>query len=274
MRSRETLMKRSRYAADIPFLLPKTQFPPTRSDFSKQSKAIPRSRRALIAAIPEEPAPMTQTLGRSPPAPLPLRAASLIDVQRRERRHGASRSLLALVLSLARRWLDVLGLARPRLERDGLDDAHGIATAKLPAGEHHVDAHDERETVALSGETLELCAVEMQLDREGTGVHVALERVGEVHELPAALAPGGGLALGGGPASSRDVALDGSLVRAADRRRGDDAAGVADSPAGGILLLVQEFGELFGDLLHLLQDQLGLLLVGGAGGVVLGVAFG
>ena len=45
----------------MPFVLPNTQFPPTRSDFSKQSKAIPRSCRALAAAIPEDPAPMMQT---------------------------------------------------------------------------------------------------------------------------------------------------------------------------------------------------------------------
>ena len=42
-------------------MLRKTQFPPTRSDFSKQSKAIPRCASALTAAIPEEPAPITQT---------------------------------------------------------------------------------------------------------------------------------------------------------------------------------------------------------------------
>ena len=45
----------------MPLLLPNTQLPPTRSDFSKQSKGIPRSCSALAAAIPEEPAPIRQT---------------------------------------------------------------------------------------------------------------------------------------------------------------------------------------------------------------------
>src|ERR1700730_6865853 len=54
-----------RYADDIPFLLPNTQFPPTRSDFSKQSNGIPRSCSAFAAAMPDEPAPMTQATGSS-----------------------------------------------------------------------------------------------------------------------------------------------------------------------------------------------------------------
>ncbi len=53
-----------RYAEDIPLVLPNTQLPPTRSDFSKQSNGIPRSCSALAAAIPEEPAPITQAEGR------------------------------------------------------------------------------------------------------------------------------------------------------------------------------------------------------------------
>jgi hypothetical protein len=56
-------MCRSRYAADIPLRLPKTQLPPTRSDASKQSAAIPRSWSALAAAIPDEPAPMIAAVG-------------------------------------------------------------------------------------------------------------------------------------------------------------------------------------------------------------------
>ena len=40
MRSRDVLMCSERYADDIPLALPKTQLPPTRSDFSKQSKGI------------------------------------------------------------------------------------------------------------------------------------------------------------------------------------------------------------------------------------------
>src|SRR5215213_7293947 len=63
IRSREVLMCSERYAEDMPFLLPKTQLPPMRSDFSKQSKGIPRWRSAFAAAIPDEPAPMTQTDG-------------------------------------------------------------------------------------------------------------------------------------------------------------------------------------------------------------------
>ncbi len=59
-------MNRSRYAADIPFLFPNTQLPPTRSDFSKQSNSMPRSCRAFAAAMPDEPAPMMQAL--TPPA--------------------------------------------------------------------------------------------------------------------------------------------------------------------------------------------------------------
>ena len=54
-----------RYADDMPLRFPNTQFPPTRSDASKQSNANPRSCSALTAAIPEEPAPITQTVGSS-----------------------------------------------------------------------------------------------------------------------------------------------------------------------------------------------------------------
>src|SRR5687767_11330301 len=63
MRSRDVLMCRSRYAEETPFLLRNTQLPPTRSDSSKQSNGMPRSFRALAPAIPEEPAPITQTRG-------------------------------------------------------------------------------------------------------------------------------------------------------------------------------------------------------------------
>ena len=74
IRSREVLMCSERYADDIPFVLPKTQLPPTRSDASKQSKGTPRSASALAAAMPEEPAPMMQTVGSAlikvtPPSP-------------------------------------------------------------------------------------------------------------------------------------------------------------------------------------------------------------
>src|SRR3982074_1313560 len=52
-----------RYAEDTPFLLPKTQLPPIRSDFSKQSNGIERSGSALAPAIPDEPAPITHARG-------------------------------------------------------------------------------------------------------------------------------------------------------------------------------------------------------------------
>src|SRR4051794_21449214 len=65
MRSREVLMCSERYADETPLLFLNTQLPPTRSDPSKQSKSNPRWCSALAAAIPEDPAPMTQTLGSS-----------------------------------------------------------------------------------------------------------------------------------------------------------------------------------------------------------------
>src|SRR5918998_4670621 len=52
-----------RYAADIPLRLPKTQLPPTRSDFSKTSNGTPASWSFFAAAMPDEPAPMMQALG-------------------------------------------------------------------------------------------------------------------------------------------------------------------------------------------------------------------
>src|SRR4051794_12673836 len=52
-----------RYADDMPLRLPNTQLPPTRSLFSKQSNAMPASFSFFAAAIPEEPAPITQAVG-------------------------------------------------------------------------------------------------------------------------------------------------------------------------------------------------------------------
>ena len=52
-----------RYADDIPLALPKAQLPPTSSEASKQSNGTPCSARTLAPAMPEEPAPMMQTLG-------------------------------------------------------------------------------------------------------------------------------------------------------------------------------------------------------------------
>src|SRR5438128_5988905 len=69
MRSRDVLMCSVRYEDDIPFLLPNTQLPPTRSDASKQSNGIPRSCRTLAPAIPDEPAPMTHAFGSSTACP-------------------------------------------------------------------------------------------------------------------------------------------------------------------------------------------------------------
>jgi hypothetical protein len=54
-------------------MLPNTQLPPTRSDFSNQSNAIPRWWSAFAAAMPEDPAPMTQTVDVTATT-LPLRA--------------------------------------------------------------------------------------------------------------------------------------------------------------------------------------------------------
>src|SRR4051812_40040096 len=65
MRSREVLMCSDRYADDIPLRLPKTQLPPTRSLFSKQPNGIPASFSFFAAAMPDEPAPMTQAVGSS-----------------------------------------------------------------------------------------------------------------------------------------------------------------------------------------------------------------
>src|SRR5690348_17348733 len=66
MRSREVLMCSERYAEDIPLTLPYTQLPPTRSEASKQSKSNPFSCRALAAAMPDEPAPITHTSSSAP----------------------------------------------------------------------------------------------------------------------------------------------------------------------------------------------------------------
>ena len=63
IRPRDVLMCSDRYAADMPLRFLKTQLPPMRSDASKQSNPKPRWCSALTAAIPEEPAPITQTVG-------------------------------------------------------------------------------------------------------------------------------------------------------------------------------------------------------------------
>jgi hypothetical protein len=60
---REVLMCSDLYAEDIPLRFLNTQLPPTRSDASKQPKSKPRWCSALAAAMPEEPAPITQEVG-------------------------------------------------------------------------------------------------------------------------------------------------------------------------------------------------------------------
>src|SRR4051794_7119856 len=66
MRSREVLMCSERYAEETPLEFLNTQLPPTRSDPSKQSNSKPRWCSAFAAAMPDDPAPMTQTRGSSP----------------------------------------------------------------------------------------------------------------------------------------------------------------------------------------------------------------
>src|SRR3954451_18132088 len=63
IRSRDVLLCSERYDDDIPLRFLKTQLPPTRSDFSKQSNSNPPWWSTLAAAMPEEPAPMTHTVG-------------------------------------------------------------------------------------------------------------------------------------------------------------------------------------------------------------------
>ncbi len=53
-------MCKVRYAADHG--LPKAQLPPRTAHFSKQSKSMPASLRALTVTIPDDPAPITQTV--------------------------------------------------------------------------------------------------------------------------------------------------------------------------------------------------------------------
>ena len=55
-------MKSERYAADIPLSFMYRQLPPTADPFSKQSNGIPRAWRTWQAAMPDEPAPITQTV--------------------------------------------------------------------------------------------------------------------------------------------------------------------------------------------------------------------
>lgn len=47
----------------MPLVFSKTQLPPIRSDTSKQVTSSPRSLSFLRAAMPEDPAPMTATVG-------------------------------------------------------------------------------------------------------------------------------------------------------------------------------------------------------------------
>jgi hypothetical protein len=63
MRSRDVLMCSERYDDDMPLAFLNTQLPPTRSDASMHSTSNPSACSALVAAMPDEPAPITQTLG-------------------------------------------------------------------------------------------------------------------------------------------------------------------------------------------------------------------
>jgi hypothetical protein len=53
-------MCNDRYADDIPLSFSYRQFPPTPDPFSKQSKLSPRAFSTWQAAMPDEPAPITQ----------------------------------------------------------------------------------------------------------------------------------------------------------------------------------------------------------------------
>lgn len=61
MRSLEVLMCSDRYAADMPLSFRYLQLPPMPEPFSKQSYSIPLSPSTWHEAIPDEPAPITQT---------------------------------------------------------------------------------------------------------------------------------------------------------------------------------------------------------------------
>src|ERR1700747_628730 len=70
-----------RYAEDTPLGFWKYQLPPTSSDFSKHVCGTPKSDSDLHAVSPLTPAPITQTLGRSPTRMLyaPMRVA-VVDI--------------------------------------------------------------------------------------------------------------------------------------------------------------------------------------------------
>ena len=60
----DVLMCSDLYAALWPASWPKFQSPPTSLAFSKQSNGMPASCSCFAAAMPDDPAPITQTFGQ------------------------------------------------------------------------------------------------------------------------------------------------------------------------------------------------------------------
>src|SRR3954451_9165513 len=86
----------------MPLRLPNTQLPPTRSDASMQSNGTSCSCSALATAMPEEPAPMRQTVGRG--------AGMATSVQKMTPASSFSRNVgtVTLVFSSMRRLVPLL----------------------------------------------------------------------------------------------------------------------------------------------------------------------
>jgi len=61
MHRREEFARSDLYADARPLSLPYRQLPPTAEPISKQSNGIPRACRTWHDAIPDDPAPITQT---------------------------------------------------------------------------------------------------------------------------------------------------------------------------------------------------------------------
>ena len=111
--------------------MPKVQTPPIRPDFSKHSKGIPRSARALAVASPLGPAPMMQALG-FPTVSLVRNLASLSQLHRAQ-----------LSRRLSERWRKAgrCGVAtRPLLRRRsaGEHGQTGLALTRMNATKHGV----------------------------------------------------------------------------------------------------------------------------------------
>src|SRR3954449_5532909 len=79
----------------MPFVLPHTQLPPTRLDFSYAVTSKPWPASAFTAAIPDEPAPITQVVGRGvigPPYPKVTPASRLAYPQHRRAERERARA--------------------------------------------------------------------------------------------------------------------------------------------------------------------------------------